>query len=524
MERKSRSALQRVAGGADLEAKVATAPHGEALLDHQLRYQHVNGFFADLCGRPPADHVGKTPREVAPVLGAQLEPVFREVLNNARPVLGWTGALAIRPERTVHVLANFHPVPDPHGSLIGVGATIFDVTGLWNAQQDRAEFLVREQAAHAAAQLENRMKDEFLTRVSHELRTPLASMLMWLHLLRVGTAKTRPSALDALEQSAQAQLQVIDDLLDVARGLSGKLRIQRGAIEPGPTVLAAIEALGPMAATKSIRIFPDVACDVGCIVGDAGRLRQVITNLVANAIKFTPHGGRISVKIDREGDLVRIAVSDTGAGMTAEFLPRAFSAFSQGEGGDTRSHDGLGLGLAIVRQLVELHGGTVQAESAGEGQGALFTVLLPAKPIVVAPRSGHGRRGSGSKLSGLKILVVEDDDLARDGLALVLEGYGAQVATAASAAEALDELARTWPHVLISDIAMPQEDGYALIRKVIALAAARATPLPSAALTAYATAEDQLRVLDAGFNAFMAKPVVPTDLLAVVLGLSGRAP
>lgn len=510
---------------ADLEAKFDSAPHGEALLDRELRYTHVNRFFAELGGVPPAEYVGKRPREVAPEFGVRLESALRSVVKTGHAVVGWEDTLVTRSGRTMHVLANFQPMrPTPRGRVVAVGATIFDVTGLWRAEHERADVLVREQAAHAASEHANRMKDEFLARVSHELRTPLSSMLMWLHLLRVGGAKGRAAAFDALEQSAHAQLQVIDDLLDVARGLSGKLRINRDVFEPGPVVMAAIHALGPTAMSKSVRVVSAVTTDVGSIVGDAGRLGQIVTNLVANAIKFTPAGGTVAVDLEREGDEVHLTVRDSGSGMSAAFLPRAFAAFSQADGSGTRSHDGLGLGLAIVRQLVELHGGTVRAESAGEGQGALFTVTLPAKPIVVRPAERKALGATATKLAGVKVLVVEDDDLARDGLALVLEGYGATVATAASVSEAVAELGRAWPDVLLTDIAMPREDGYALIRKVKSLELERGQPLPSAALTAYASPEDHARVLDAGFQAFVAKPVHPAALLAVVLRLAGRAP
>jgi signal transduction histidine kinase/CheY-like chemotaxis protein len=522
---RGRPATTTCASLTNLETTYASAPHGEALLDRQLRYVRVNAFFADLSGCPAADHLGKTPRELASYLGTLLEPLIRAVVKTGQPILGWEQRLSTRDRGTLDVLANFYPVRARNGHIVAVGATVFDVTGRTHEEEERSEILVREQAAHAAAEHANRMKDEFLARVSHELRTPLSSMLMWLHLLRVGGTHSTANALDALDQSARAQLQVIDDLLDVARGLSGKLHIKRESLEPGPIVAAAVKALEPTAEAKSIRLVTAVAADVGRIVGDDGRLQQIVTNLVANAIKFTPVGGRIEVGLDREGDHIHITVCDTGAGMTPEFLPSAFAAFRQADESSTRPHDGLGLGLAIVRQLVELHGGTVQAESAGQDKGATFTVTLPARPVVVELPPRCATRKSASKLSGLRILVVEDDDPARDGLAFLLEGYGARVSTAASVTEALAALEHMWPDVLISDIAMPREDGYALIGKVRALEVERAAaPLPAAALTAHALPEDRARVMDAGFQAHVPKPVTPAALLAVVLELCGRAP
>jgi CheY-like chemotaxis protein/anti-sigma regulatory factor (Ser/Thr protein kinase) len=345
-------------------------------------------------------------------------------------------------------------------------------------------------------------------------------------LLQHGSFATRPLRyISGCRQSARAQLQVIDDLLDVARGLSGKLHIKQEPLEPGPIIAAAVKALEPTAEAKSIRLVTTVTSDVGRIVGDDGRLQQIVTNLVANAIKFTPMGGRVGVRLDREGDQVHITVCDTGAGMTPEFLPCAFAAFRQADESSTRPHDGLGLGLAIVRQLVELHGGTVHAQSAGQDKGATFTVTLPARPVVLELPPRRQTRKTSSRLSGLRILVVEDDDPARDGLALVLESYGARVVTAASTAEALAVLERAWPDVLISDIAMPNEDGYSLIRKVRSLEAElAAAPLPAAALTAHALPEDRARAMGAGFQAHVPKPVTPAALLAVVLELCGRTP
>ena len=506
-----------------LEAHFQFAPHGEAILDPELRYVRVNDNFASLAGIPAEAHQGKRPREVTPAFGALLESTLQKVVLAGSPVVGWETAVA-GPGGTVHVLANVFALRDAAGAFSGLGMTVFDVSTLRAAEAARAAFLVREQAAHAAAEHANRMKDEFLARVSHELRTPLSSMLMWLHLLRVGGAQRRPAAIDALEQSAQAQLQVIDDLLDVARGLSGKLRIKREAFEPGSTVLAAVHALGPLAAARSVALHTSIGTELGSVLGDAGRIAQVVTKLVSNAIKFTPAGGRITVHLDRHESRLRLRVEDTGTGMDAEFVPRAFAAFSQAEPGPTRSHDGLGLGLAIVRQIVSLHEGTVHAESAGEGLGATFCVEIPARPLVLKLGGRRALRAPKAKLAGLSILVVEDDDLARDGLALVLEGRGARVATAASVREAVADLERSWPDLLVSDITMPGEDGYSLIHQVNALAAARGLRLPSLALTAHSAAEDEARALREGFGAHLCKPVELVRLLAVLLELSGRAP
>jgi signal transduction histidine kinase/DNA-binding response OmpR family regulator len=409
-----------------------------------------------------------------------------------------------------------------------------EVTERKQAEEERSKLLVREQAARAEAEAANRTKDEFLATLSHELRTPLTAVLGWAHLLRSGklTDETAANALETIERNARAQSQLIDDLLDVSRIITGKLSLDTRAIELGPIVEAAINSVRPAAQAKNIQLHADLNQATGLVAGDASRLQQVVWNLFSNSIKFTPQNGRVNVRLKRSNSHAEITVSDTGQGISPEFLPHVFDRFRQADGTTTRTHGGLGLGLAIVRHLVELHGGTVHADSAGAGQGATFTVNLPlinsgvdyseAERAHSAPVDGETTI-SYSLLDGLRVLVVDDEVDTRDLIAAVLSRVGAEVQTAATASEALQALERWVPDVLISDIGMPDEDGYTLIKKVRELDAKQPGWIPALALTAYASVEDRMRALSAGFQMHMTKPLDPAELVAVVASLSGRS-
>jgi signal transduction histidine kinase/response regulator RpfG family c-di-GMP phosphodiesterase len=396
------------------------------------------------------------------------------------------------------------------------------------AEEARAQLLVREQAARADAERANRVKDEFLATLSHELRTPLTAILGWSRMLRTaGLDETmRARALETIERNAQSQSQLIDELLDVSRIVTGKLTLNVRPFELLPVVEAATDSIRPATDAKSIRL--DVSLDpaAGRVAGDPARLQQVIWNLFSNAVKFTPAGGRVGVKLERDGASARITVSDTGVGIDPQIIPYIFDRFRQADGSTTREHGGLGLGLAIVRHLVELHGGTVSAESAGRDSGATFTVALPvarAAEDADAARDGQ-RAGEGhapknvGALEGLSILLVDDVADARGLIATVLRGSGAVVHECGSAAEALDALDTRAADMLLSDIGMPYQDGYALIAEVRRRDAGRR--LPAIALTAYATAEDRARALSAGFHLHLAKPVDNEQLIAAVASLA----
>jgi signal transduction histidine kinase len=401
------------------------------------------------------------------------------------------------------------------------------------AEEERARLLVREQEARRQAEEANRIKDEFLATLSHELRTPLNAILGWAQMLRMTRLDeaTASRAYETIERNARAQAQLISDLLDVSRIITGKLRLEQKPVDLPLVLEAVLDTVRPAAEAKGITIAVDVqpvGQPVGPILGDPDRLQQVIWNLLSNAIKFNPRGGRVEVGLQEAEGSVEIEVRDTGSGIRPEFLPYVFDRFRQAESTTTRSHGGLGLGLSIVRHLVELHGGTVAVASAGEGRGATFTVSLPVRAADLKPEqpllpAAGGLAGSGAPLlAAVEVLVVEDEEDTRELLVRALEGCGARVTAVGSVTEALEQLDGALPDVLISDIGMPGEDGYSLLRKVRARGPERGGDLPAAALTAYARSEDREQALKAGFQTHIAKPVDPIELVGIVARLAGR--
>jgi signal transduction histidine kinase/CheY-like chemotaxis protein len=395
------------------------------------------------------------------------------------------------------------------------------------AREEREQLLAREQRARTDAETANRTKDDFLATLSHELRTPLNAMLGWVHLIRGGKvdAATAARGLEVLERNTRAQAQLIDDLLDVSRIVSGKMHIEARQMDLAAVVESALDAVGPAAEAKGIAVEMTVPEGGLVLSGDPTRLQQVVWNLLINAVKFTPRGGKVEVRLDRSDGHAELTVRDNGQGIRADLLPHIFERFRQGDSTSTRLHGGLGLGLAIVRHLVEMHGGTVTAQSAGEGQGACFVVHLPIGPVEPnggsVPTEGPVEEPEPAPLAGVHTLVVDDEADARDMLAVVLGQAGAEVTTAASSPEALTLLERHKVDVLVSDIGMPGEDGYSLIRKLRARPAERGGQVPAVALTAYARSEDRRRALTAGFQLHTPKPVNPHELVAVVKTLAG---
>jgi PAS domain S-box-containing protein len=413
-------------------------------------------------------------------------------------------------------------VHDASGNTVGMAGVCADVTERKRAEEERAHLLVREQASRTEAERANRLKDEFLAIVSHELRTPLTAVLGWAKLLRSGRLdeSTSERAFEVIERNAKIQAKLIDDILDLSRVVSGKLLLDLHAVQLPATINAAIETVRPDAESKGVQIETVLDCDAASVQGDAERLQQVVWNLLSNAVKFTPGGGRVEVRLERLESHVEIKVSDTGKGIQAEFLPHVFDPFRQADASPSRMHGGLGLGLAIVQRLVDLHGGTVQAYSDGLGTGATFTVRLPlvAGDLV---RKDKGRahdtlREAVPALRGLRALVVEDDPDTRHFLTILLESHGVKVSGAASAKEALQVFSANRPDVLICDIGLPGEDGYALLRQVRALGADKGGNTPALALTAYAGLEDRQRVLAAGFQMHVAKPMDPLLLTRAI--------
>jgi signal transduction histidine kinase/ActR/RegA family two-component response regulator len=403
----------------------------------------------------------------------------------------------------------------------------FDVRDYLAAEQRATDDL--KQAIQRAEEASS-LKDEFLATVSHELRTPLMAVLGWAHLLRSNNLDEagQRRALETIERNARAQQQLIEDLLDVSRIITGKLRLDVRPVAPGIFIAAAVESVRPAADAKEIQL--EIISDpISSISGDAGRLQQVVWNLLSNAIKFTPRGGQVRLELRRTGSQVEISVTDSGQGIRADFLPYVFERFRQADMKTTRAHGGLGLGLAIVRQLVELHGGTVGVMSEGEGKGATFVVKLPVLPVQPNALAGSlsnspyiEARASvdcADRLAGLKVLVVDDEADACELISSLLTRCGAEVTPARSASEAFRLLKQVHPDVMVSDIGMPFEDGYELMRKVRALSEENGGKVPAVALTAYARPEDRMRALRAGYQMHVSKPIELTELVTIVASL-----
>jgi signal transduction histidine kinase len=397
-----------------------------------------------------------------------------------------------------------------------------------SAHAERLVLLAEAQTASARAEEANRAKDEFLATVSHELRTPLNAILGWVTLLRTGNlpAERVSQALSTIDRNVRAQTQLIDDLLDVSRIISGKLSLLMEPTDLVEVVRAAVDGVRPAAADKNIEIRTEVLGIEAPAMGDASRLQQVVWNLLSNALKFTPPGGHVTVTIEKGETHNSLSVSDDGEGIAEPALPFIFDRFRQAESSITRSHGGLGLGLAIVRHLVELHDGTITAHSAGSGKGATFKVILPRthetrmKPP--ARRGSSTQLVAPNRLVGVRILLVEDDADGREVIATLLRHQGAHVETASSARAALEALDASVPDVLLSDIGMPDEDGLSLLRKVRARDASAGGEVPALALTAFARAEDRLQTELAGFNDFLRKPVESVELIRAIATLTGR--
>jgi PAS domain S-box-containing protein len=425
------------------------------------------------------------------------------------------------------------PVFDSKGVPRRLISTARDITNRREAEREREELFKREQAARKEAEIANRMRDEFLATVSHELRAPLNSILGWARLLEKGKLDdaTSKKAFTTIVRNSEAQNRLIEDLLDVSRIISGKLRLEIMTIKPINVVESALETVRPAAEAKGIKLEIKEDADVSHISGDPNRLQQVIWNLLSNAIKFTPNEGEVALEIERTDDFVEIRVKDSGVGIKEEFLPHVFDRFRQADASSIRKFGGLGLGLAIVRHITEMHGGTVSARSQGENQGSTFTVKLP---LVAPPREAeeteiqklHKSTDLETKLSlsldGLLILVVDDEEDTRQLMVQSLTFYGATVETADSAEEALTAIEDKNPDLLVSDIGMPGEDGYTLIRKVRSLSNDQHKNIPAIALTAFTRAQDRVRALTSGYQNHVAKPVEPDELATVIASLTGR--
>jgi signal transduction histidine kinase/AmiR/NasT family two-component response regulator len=403
------------------------------------------------------------------------------------------------------------------------------------AEEERTRLLVREQRAREEAERANRAKDEFLATVSHELRTPLTAILGWTRLLRtkLPDEASKHRGLETIERNARSQAKLIEDILDVSRIISGKLRLEIRQVRLTSIAEAAIDAVRPAVEAKGLNLQLRLQSDPGVLRGDPNRLQQIVWNLLSNAVKFTPNGGAIIVELEHTGRHARVRISDTGVGINAEFLPMVFDRFTQAERHMTGKHGGLGLGLAIVRHLVEMHGGTIRVDSAGEGQGATFTVEFPSVAGAGADRlldvysedlsqGERGWEGLGA-LCDLRIMVVDDDPDTLQMLTIALEEAGGEVKAFASVSDALEVLEQWRADVVISDLGMPDEDGYALVRRMRSMDSQTDAAIPAIALTAFASIADRTRALEAGFQKHVSKPVEPLELVNIVAQLA-RSP
>jgi signal transduction histidine kinase len=556
-----------------LQRRAARLAHLQAISDIGLGHERLDELFRELLPRlRTALEADTATTLLASDDGAELTPVSsdglqEEVEADVRIPVG-TGAagriaqsengLVLEDLTTVEVVSPF--LADRVKSLAGVplriGGRLVGVlhVGAGSARRfteedlellrqagervaraiERAQLVEREREARAESEAANRTKDEFLAVLSHELRTPLNAIFGWARMLQSGRLEgdATAQALDVIVRNADMQVRLIDDLLDVSRIVAGRMRLDVQPVDLHAVVQAALDTVEPAAAAKEIRLQSVLDPAASSATGDPNRLQQVVWNLLVNAVKFTPKSGRVQVHLQRVDSHVEIVVSDTGQGIRRELLPHIFERFRQADSTSTRAHAGLGLGLALVRHLVELHGGTVTAESPGDGKGARFTVRLPLAATVIEPdpEAARGRpaartalqRPAGPSLRGVRVLMVDDDRASLDLIARIITDASGEARTATSAAEGLLALQSWRPDVLVSDIEMPGEDGYTLIRKVRELDPADGGKTPAIALTAYGRTEDRVRTLSAGYSMHVPKPVDPVELTTIIASLAGR--
>jgi len=528
-----------------LQQIFAQAPAGMCILrGPSLVFEFANDQYSSLVGHRGL--IGRPLLSALPELAGQgLDALLLRVMESGEPFVGREMRVRIDRRGNGQIEDRFHtfihsPLREATGDVNAVIVMVQDVTDEVLAKrhterlaQERVVLLENEQRARRTAEIASRAKDDFLATASHELRTPLNAILGWARMLQTG--QLDPSAyargIDSIERNARAQVRLVEDILDGSRIITGQLHLEVRPLDLRQLVASALDAVRPAAEAKRIALTVAVDPAAARVTGDPERLQQVVWNLVVNAIKFTDKGGAVDVQLRRSGTDIQLKVSDTGQGIDAEFLPHVFERFRQAEGSTTRRHGGLGLGLALVRHLVEAHGGTVHAESEGPGRGAVFTVTLPVQAVfrevadsVVSNRPlDPALAPLSTRLDGVTVLVVDDEEDARDLVATALRARGAEVRTAKGAAEALEAIATTAFMVLVSDIGMAGSDGYELISRLRGTTGAHGLHLPALALTAYSREEDRRRALDAGFDGYTAKPVDPDALVQVVADLvNGR--
>lgn len=525
---------------------------GIFMTDAELTIQGWNHWLESRSGRAAAEMIGRNLFDAYPDLVERgLDKYYKDVLDGQIRLLSQRLHRYLLPmtpqgDDTSFTLmqqsARIAPLVEDD-RVIGTITVIDDVTERISREDQLMRLLSREQAARKEAEMANRAKDQFLATVSHELRTPLNAVSGWIQILR--KKDTDPEflehGLDVVDRNVRMQTKIIEDILDVSRIITGKLSLSVTQVNLALVVEAALDAVRLAADAKEIRLEWALDPDVGTVSGDPGRLQQVVWNLVSNAIKFTPKGGVVNVRLASIESQAEIRVSDTGKGISSDFLPYVFERFRQADSTSTRQHSGLGLGLAIVRHLVEMHGGTVSAESEGEGRGATFILRLP---LIAARSTGDlppqrsdqlssngvepvfasrsKPTGDNLKLSGIRVLIVDDEADAREVLEVILSQFGAEINVATSASQALEMLEAWKPDAIVSDVGMPNEDGYTLIQKVRALEPERGGLTPAIALTGYGRPEDRLQLLAAGYQVHLSKPVELIQLVDSIADLTSR--
>jgi PAS domain S-box-containing protein len=505
---------------AEISSIYDSAPIGLCIFDREGRYLRINRRLAELNGVPPEAHIGRTFHEVIPSLADQAQPLLRHVLDTGEPAenVEIRGELASRPGSIRTWSEQWYPIRDEAGAIVGVNVAVEEITDRKRVEQELREA--------------NQVKDDFLATLSHELRTPLNAILGWSQMLARGGLDDRLTkrAIETIFRNAQAQNQLVTDVLDVSRMMSGKVRLDLQEVDLVPLLREAIDSMRPAADAKQLTLAVATPVEPVLACADAGRIQQVFWNLLSNAVKFTEAGGRVTAKVARADGTITVTVQDTGIGIRPAFLPRVFDRFTQADSSTSRQHNGLGLGLSIVRHLVELHGGTVSAWSDGEGQGARFTVSLPARvrerrtprPAASAAWSLASRTREPT-LKGLRVLVLDDSTDARSLMTAILEHEGVEVAAASSAEEALQHVSVHRPDLIVADIGMPGVDGYEFLRRLRTLPCEEGGTTPAIAVTAYGGAADRAKVLAAGFLTHVPKPIVREHLLgALAVGVPVR--
>jgi signal transduction histidine kinase/ActR/RegA family two-component response regulator len=504
---------------------------GVFITDDRLIVRRWNHWLAAQTGRRAEDVVGRPLFELFPdLVDRGLDASYRDALAGEVRVLSQRfHQYLLQITRSFHGAgltemaqsARIEPLADG-AAIIGTITLIEDVTERVIAERELRNQIASSEQARQMAEEASRLKDEFLATLSHEIRTPLNAVIGWTRILQTQpSVRSRAHALEVIERNALSQMRLVEDLLDMARIISGKLRLKIDAVALEEIAQAAVDVVAPGAAAKNITITTTFAPTLPLVSGDAERLQQVIWNLLSNALKFTDSGGQIQIDIVRDHGNLRLTVRDNGAGIPPDFVPYVFDRFRQADASASRRHGGLGLGLSLVRQIVELHGGTVGVESLGVRQGSVFWICIPAVPDIERRSQPRSIASEPVTLNGVSILIVDDETDARELLVAMLENFGATVRTAATAPAALELLSDGTfePDVLVSDVGMPETDGFALIRSIRKLESPKLRALPAIAVTAYANPEDRVRALVAGYQNHISKPVDANVLAAAIAEL-----